>query len=175
MNGFVREWMIQQAGKVPSLAWGPFVAGILILLVGAVSLVAGQPWLFPSLGPTVFLQTENPELPSSRFYNTVVGHMVGLSAAFLAVVVTGAADAPSVLSSGYLVEARLWASVAAVMLSLFFMMLLHASHPPSAATTLLITLGGFSVNMHDALTILVGVVIISVSGEWFRQLRFQTL
>jgi len=33
---------------VPDMVWGP-------LAVGLIGLAAGQPWLFPSLGPTAYL------------------------------------------------------------------------------------------------------------------------
>ena len=44
-------------------AWGVLMAGGLMLLAGAVGVLAGQPWLFPSLGPTAFLQAETPGSP----------------------------------------------------------------------------------------------------------------
>ena len=73
------------------VVWAPTAAGVLMLIVGAVALIAGLiagmpggfPWLFPSLGPTAYLQAKNPANPASRFYNTVVGHMIGLWAGFL--------------------------------------------------------------------------------------------
>lgn len=171
----IPAWMREKTRTVPLFVWGPLSAGFLILIVGWLGVISGQSWLFPSLGPTAFLQAEKPESPSSSIYSTIVGHLVGMAVAFLLVLLFGAADSPSVLTTGHLTEARLWASVLGLMISLLLMMMLRASHPPSAATTLLITLGGFGVNMKDAITIIGGVLILAVTGEFFRQLRQRTL
>src|SRR5581483_7939824 len=40
--------------------WAPLTASALMLVVGAVGLAADQPWLYPSLGPTAFMQAEYP-------------------------------------------------------------------------------------------------------------------
>ena len=61
------------------------MAAALILIVALTAFWAGQPWLFPSLGPTAYLLAKYPELPSSRIYNCVVGHLVGLASGFAAV------------------------------------------------------------------------------------------
>lgn len=42
---------------VPDIVWAPLAAALLMLIVGLIGLIAHQPWLFPSLGPTAFLQT----------------------------------------------------------------------------------------------------------------------
>ncbi|MDZ8053379.1 MAG: hypothetical protein RMX68_014275 [Aulosira sp. ZfuVER01] len=47
--------------KVPDIIWAPLTSAALILIVGLLGWVAHQPWLFPSLGPTVFLQAEQPQ------------------------------------------------------------------------------------------------------------------
>ncbi|MEG3437267.1 HPP family protein [Pannus brasiliensis CCIBt3594] len=156
---------------IPDIVWAPIVASLLIALVGAIGLIAGQPWLFPSLGPTAFLQAEQPEQPTARFYNTVVGHAHGLVEGFLAVWVSGASAAPPVLSSHELTPARVVASVLAVGLNMLFGFLLKASHPPAAATTLLIALGGVKPVWRDAVTIAVGVIVVAIVGEFFRRFR----
>ncbi|BBI65543.1 hypothetical protein HSBAA_PA_1460 (plasmid) [Vreelandella sulfidaeris] len=46
-----------------------------------VAVIAGQPWLFPSLGPSIFLHVHKPNLESARLYNTVMGHLIGVSQA----------------------------------------------------------------------------------------------
>src|SRR3954466_14390358 len=55
------------ADAIPELIWAPLVGGLLTLIPGLIGLAAGNPWLFPSLGPTAFLQAANPQQPSSRF------------------------------------------------------------------------------------------------------------
>jgi hypothetical protein len=67
----------------PEQVWAPLTAGVLTFIPGLLGLLAGQPWLFPSLAPTAYLQAARPQEPAARFYNTVVGHLVGLAAAYL--------------------------------------------------------------------------------------------
>lgn len=85
--------------SIPDVVWAPLASGSLMLLVGLLGLIAHQPWLFPSLGPTAFLQAEQPDQPSARLYQTIVGHLCGLLSGILAVVLLGATTTPSVLSS----------------------------------------------------------------------------
>ena len=158
---------------IPDAVWAPISAGVLLLVVGVLGLVTHQPLLFPSLGPTAFLQTETPDQPSARPYNVVVGHLVALLAGFLAVWVFGAVDAPSVLATHELTAPRVWASVLAVALTLLGGLLLRASHPPAAATTLLTSLGGFPPTLHSAATVMSGVLLITLLGEVFRRLRLK--
>jgi len=48
---------------------------------------------------------------------------------------------------------------------------LKAPHPPAAATTLLITLGGFKPNLHDALALGSGIALVASVGEVLRRVR----
>lgn len=156
--------------SIPDAVWAPLVAGGLILIAGLLGLLAGQVWLFPSLAPTAFLQAENPELPASRFYNAVVGHLIGLGSGFCAVAVLNAWQAPSVLASHQLTPVRVWAAVIAVALTVLILLLLRASHPPAGATTLLVALGALQTKA-DALNVIVGVLIIAAFGEMLRRVR----
>lgn len=156
---------------LPDLVWAPLAVCSLLLAVGLIGLAAGQPWLFPSLGPTAFLQAEKPGLPTARFYNTVVGHLLGLVAGVVAVLLLGADAAPGVLATKEMMPIRVWAALLATALTMLGLSLLKASHPPAAATTLLMALGGFDPTWHDARTIVVGVLILAVLGKGVRYLR----
>ena len=72
------------------------MAAGLILFVGLTAYVASEPWLFPSLGPTAYLLAVLPDLPSSRLYNCVVGHFVGIGSGFAAVAIFNAWESPIV-------------------------------------------------------------------------------
>lgn len=158
---------------IPDIVWAPVIAAFLMLIVGLLGLAFRQPWLFPSLGPTAFLQAEQPEQPTARFYNTVAGHLHGLVAGVLAVLILGASTAPPVLSTGELTPVRVWAAVLAVVLNMLFGFVLKASHPPAAATTLLVALGGFKPTWQDAATIMIGVLIVAIVGEALRRFRLK--
>lgn len=142
-----------------------------MLLVGVLGLIAHQPWLFPSLGPSVFLQAEQPNAPFAKFYHTLVGHLIGLCTGLFAVFLLHADTAPSVMGTGEITGVRVVAAALAVTLNMFFGILLSASHPPAAATTLLVSLGGFKPTVHDTATIVIGVVIIAIVGEGCRRWR----
>ncbi|GAA6619515.1 HPP family protein [Scytonema sp. NUACC26] len=158
---------------VPDYIWAPLASGGLMLLVGLLGLASHQPLIFPSLGPTAFLQAEQPEQPSAKFYNVVVGHLLGLGAGLLAVKLLGADNAPSVLGTAQLAPVRVWAAVLAGMLNMLAGLLLNASHPPAAATTLLVALGGFKPNLHSVVIIIIGVLIVAVGGEMLRRFRLR--
>jgi CBS-domain-containing membrane protein len=156
---------------ISDIVWAPLVAAFLMLIAGLLGLGFHQPCLFPSLGPTAFLQAEQPEQPTARFYNTVMGHLHGLVAGILAVLILGASTAPAVLSTGELTPVRVWAAVLAVALNMLLGFVLKASHPPAAATTLLVALGGFKPTWQDAATIMIGVLIVAIVGEMLRRFR----
>lgn len=158
---------------IPDVVWAPLTAGALLLVIGLVGLVAHTPLVFPSLGPTAFLQTETPDQPGARPYNTVVGHLVGLLAGFVGVWVFGATSAPSVLATHELTAPRVWASALAIVLTLLSGLLLRASHPPAAATTLLASLGGFPPGLPSVVTVMSGVLLVTLLGEGLRRLRLR--
>ena len=72
---------------IPELIWTPLAGVFLTLTPGLIGLAAGNPRLFPSLGPTAFLQPDNPQQLSSRFYNTLVGHLLGIATGVIALLI----------------------------------------------------------------------------------------
>jgi hypothetical protein len=158
--------------SIPPALWGPLVAGLSLLVVGALGALVDRPWLMPSLGPTAVLLALTPADPSARAYPTIAGHGVGLLAGALAVVVTGAAAAPAVLADGQLVPERVAAAVIAVMLTVAAGAALRAGHPPAAATTLLVALGAIK-TIDQAAALMIGVVILAAVGWVFRSVRLE--
>jgi hypothetical protein len=165
------SWL-RRIGGVPEVVWAPTVAALVLLAIGGLSLGAGQPWLFPSLGPTVYLQTISPRMRTADPYNTVVGHFVGLAAGFAGVYLVGAHQLPSVLGTHQLTDGRVYASVIAVFLTILVGRLCRAQHPPAAATTLLVSLGGFA-GWKGAATVAAGVALVAVLGEAARRARVE--
>jgi CBS-domain-containing membrane protein len=161
----------QHLPRIPDILWDPLAAAALMISIGLLGVFTNTPLLFPSLGPTAFLQIENPELKSARFYNTVVGHLIGLISGVLAVLLFNANQFPSVMETGRLDPARIFASALAIGLTIAIGLLLHASHPPASATTLLVALGGFRLDLRTILVVMSGVLLIGVLGEGMRRAR----
>jgi CBS domain-containing membrane protein len=113
---------------------------VTIGLLALLSLVSGNPFVFPSLGPTAYLLFFTPLGRTSSPRNTVFGHAVGLICGYAAFVVTGAGTVPFGVYPGIF-----WPRVLAAALSLAatgaVMVLLNTSHPPAGATTLIVSLG----------------------------------
>jgi hypothetical protein len=151
--------------------WTPLATTLLVLAPGLVSLATGRPVLFPSLAPTALMQAHDPDHPSSRVYNVVVSHLLGLGSAFLVVTLLGIAHEKSVFEVGHLSGVRLAAAVLAVAIAAALEMLLRASHPPAAATTLLAALGSFHPTVRDTVNVAIGVAVVAVVGEALRRLR----
>jgi CBS-domain-containing membrane protein len=151
--------------------WGAAMSAILILVVGALTLATSQPWLFAALGPSAVVIASSPGQPSSRFHSVVVGHLSALLCAWLVVVLVGASGTG--MSSDTVGVARVWASAMAVAVTTLVQPSLRAYHPPSAATALLITLGMYHLTWKSSLSMMGGVVIVALMGEWFQRIRLK--
>jgi CBS-domain-containing membrane protein len=143
---------------------------ISIGLMAMAALVTGAPFVFPSLGPTAFLLFYTPTQPAASPRNTLGGHLIGVLAGYLALVVFGLTERGPALATG--VE---WTNVGAAALSLGLtsgaMVWLKVPHPPAGATTLIVSLGilrqpwQLSVLMLAvALLVLQGFVINRLAG-----------
>jgi len=69
--------------------------------------------------------------------------------------------------------ARVWASAMAIAVIALVQPTLRAVHPPSAATALLITLGAYHLTWKNSLSMMGGVVIVALMGEWFQRIRLK--
>jgi CBS-domain-containing membrane protein len=145
----------------------------LILVAGALALATSQPWLFAALGPSAVVVTSSPGQASSRFHSVVVGHLSALLCAWLVVVLVGATGATGISADTGVGVARVWASAMAVAVTTLVQPSLRAYHPPSAATALLITLGAYHLTWKSSLSMMGGVVIVALMGEWFQRIRLR--
>jgi CBS domain-containing membrane protein len=113
---------------------------ISIGIMSAAAALTGQPLIFPSLGPTAFLLFFTPRAPTASPRNTIIGHLIGVVAGYVSLVVFGLTDHGPAFAEGVT-----WARVGAAALSLAltsgFMVWLLAPHPPAGATTLIVSLG----------------------------------
>src|SRR3954464_13180967 len=81
--GRVREQAAGDGG--PALGvYAALVAAVVIALTGPVGVPVHQPWLFPSLGPTLMVIAETPRQPAAHPRNVLVGHVVAVAAGWLA-------------------------------------------------------------------------------------------
>jgi hypothetical protein len=140
-------------------AAGPALFATLVMsLVGALAAILEQPWLFPSLGPTLFLLAA---APPERPWNVFAGHAIGVAAGFGALFLFGAQDSLSAFDAGAVGAGRAAATALAVGATLLLQTLAGAKHPPAAATTMLITLGGLRPGWATVAAIAAGVSLVA--------------
>lgn len=164
-------------GRSPAAAadsvWVPATSGALILVAGAMTLATGQPWLFAALGPTAVVIAASPGHPTTRFHAIVLGHLVALVCGWIAVLLLGAAHAPAVLGGHDIGVARVWAGAFAVAMTALIQPSVRAYHPPAAATALLITLGAYRASWSTTMSMMAGVVVVALVGEWLQRVRLR--
>jgi hypothetical protein len=155
------------AAKWPNFLLPAGLSGTVLAAIGALGWLAGIPWLLPSLGPTLAIQTSTPLHASARMRNVAFGHGIGLAAGLLAVFLTGAAHAPAVMDmvKDTLSLERVAASVIAVALSLAVQHRFKLTHPPAEATTLIVALGGVEPTPAGALTVVAAIALSPFSAR----------
>ncbi len=130
---------------------------IAIAVMSAVAWATGQPFIFPSLGPTAFLLFYTPTNPAASPRNTIIGHAVGVAAGYLALVIFGLTnDAPALATE--VTGGRIGAAAVSLALTSAVMVWLRAPHPPAGATTLIVSLG--ILREPDQLAILMLAVVV---------------
>ncbi|HEU4584334.1 MAG TPA: HPP family protein, partial [Gemmatimonadaceae bacterium] len=109
-----------------------------IALMATVALVSGQPFIFPSLGPTAFLFFYTPLAPAASPRNAVIGHLIGALAGWVSLAAFGLLHAGPAVGGG-VTAARVGAAALSLGLTSGMMVLLRAPHPPAGATTLIVS------------------------------------
>lgn len=133
-----------------------------IALMSLLAVVTGQPFIFPSLGPTAFLLFYTPHTAAASPRNTFFGHLIGAGCGFLALALFGLLDAGPALTSGVSV-ARAGAAGLSLGLTAGLMVWFRVPHPPAGATTLIVSLG--ILTRGDQLVVLMlGVVVLLAQG-----------
>lgn len=162
---FVKPRHIRESSLFAAL-----LSALAMAAVGILGLWAGQPWLFPSLGPTIFILAVSPNEAGARPWNTLMGHAIGVAAGFGALFLFGAQNAPTALDADALSGGRVAATAVAVGMTVALQLFAKAQHPPAAATTMLITLGGLKPGWRTLLAIAVGVGLVAALGRGVRLL-----
>jgi CBS domain-containing membrane protein len=139
-----------------------------IAILGAIAIVSGLPFIFPSLGPTAFLIFNRQRAPDAWPRNAILGHLIGASCGYLALVLFGLTEAGPAYANGVSV-ARDCAAAFSLALTCGLMIWLRAPHPPAGATTLIVSLGVMS--RPDELVVLMAAVGLLVAlGYIFNRL-----
>jgi CBS-domain-containing membrane protein len=142
---------------------------VVLAASGAAGLMLHQPWLFPSLGPTVMLFFESPEQRASRPLNALLGHGVGLAAGTAMLYAFGLQHAPSAPAAG-LTPAHLFAGAFSVALTTLVLTWLRTPHPPAGATTLIVSLG--ILTEPAALISMAGAIVLITALGWGLNILF---
>ena len=136
---------------------------VILAIAGTIGLVLKQPWLFPSLGPTVVLMLESPTEPSARLSTALIAHLVGVAAGLGSLVVCGMYGQPSAPSAG-LSPRYVVAGVLSVAVTMVVLTAIHRPHPPAGATTLLVSLGILTTPAE--LASVLGAVAVVATLSW---------
>lgn len=137
-------------------------AGLLFTILGVIAWGSGQPFIFPSLGPTAFVLAFDRQSDRTQSYRIIGSHLIGGIAGLLAWagVASGAsitATPPPFSPEGFrlVVSATL-----SIVLTSWAMIATDTIHPPACATTLIVSLGLLSTPLR--VSIIVGSVTILV-------------
>jgi CBS-domain-containing membrane protein len=155
--------LTERFNSVAVLGAFAFVNGLVsIALMSFVALVTGQPFVFPSLGPTAFLLFYTPTQPAASPRNALCGHLIGAVSGYVSLAIFGLLEAGPAL-----VEGVSWSRVGAAALSLALtsgvMVWLKVPHPPAGATTLIVSLGLIA-TVPKLGVLMLGVFLLVVQG-----------
>ena len=161
-NRFRLKPLTERHNSVAVLGLFAFVNGL--ISIGLMSLVALAPVSRSSslrLGRP-FLLFYSPLLPTACPRNTLCGHLIGVVAGYLSLVIFGLVDAGPALVVG-----MSWARVGAAALSLGLtagvMVWLRVPHPPAGATTLIVSLGLIT-SIPKLVVLMLGVLLLVIQG-----------
>lgn len=137
-------------------------AGVLFTVLGLIAWLSGQPFIFPSLGPSAFILAFERRGERTRTYRVVGSHLIGGVAGFIAYSLLGAGVAltttPPPFSLGGLSLAL--SGVLSIVLTSWGMILTDTVHPPACATTLIVSLGLLSTPVQVAIIVASVVILV---------------
>lgn len=114
-------------------------SAISIGILASLAALTDQPFVFPSLGPTAFLLFFAALGTQSAPRNVFCGHLLGVLAGYLALVLFGLTAATPDLED--VTWPRVGSVTVALCLTLSLMVWLNMPHAPAGATTLIVALG----------------------------------
>lgn len=133
-------------------------AGLLFTVLGVIAWVSGEPFIFPSLGPSAFILAFERRGERTRTYRVVGSHLLGGIAGLLTytLLATGVSltPPPPALSAAGLRLAL--SGILSIILTSWGMIATDTIHAPACATTLIVSLGLLSTPPQ------VGIIVLSV-------------
>jgi CBS-domain-containing membrane protein len=157
------ESLTEHHSSVFVLGLFAFLNGLLSIgLMSLVALATGQPFVFPSLGPTAFLLFYTPHLPTASPRNTIAGHLIGVLAGYASLALFGLLHNPPALVAG-VDAARVGAAALSLGLTAGLMVWLKVPHPPAGATTLIVSLGLIA-TIPKLGVLMLGVLLLVAQG-----------
>lgn len=155
-------WLLRHHRRRPMLALFTVLNSCVSLgILTGLAILTQTPFVFPSLGPTAFLQFYRPLAAASSPRNTLLGHALGTSSGYLGLMVTGLTTSPS--SVGGMSWRRAAAVGIALAVTAGLMVLTRTEHPPAISTALLVALGSLTAPWQ-LLLIMAAVLLLTVQA-----------
>lgn len=135
-------------------------AGLLFTVLGGIAWVSGEPFIFPSLGPSAFLLAFERRGEQTQTYRVVGSHLIGgVAGLFAYSLVADGVSLTAIPPPGSMHGLRLELSgILSIVLTSWGMIASDTVHAPACATTLIVSLGLLSTPLQVA-TIVVSVTI----------------
>ena len=137
------------------------VATILTALLCAVAVLASEPFVVPSVGPTIFIIVGFPLSEQAHPRNILFANAATIIAGVIGLALFGLIDVPPDLTD--LTWTRSAALIVAVALGIGGIIVLRALHVPAVATAMIIA-AGLLKDPLDWFSVFVGVLIVTVAG-----------
>ena len=141
-------------------------AGLFFTVLGLVAWATGQPFVFPSLGPSAFILAFEQRGKRADISRIVGSHLIGGLAGLLAwsllggqVSITATPLPLSMAGLGLAASATL-----SIMLTSWAMIATDAVHPPACATTLIVSLGLLSTPRQVAIIVVAVAILVGVNA-----------
>jgi hypothetical protein len=141
-------------------------AGLLFTALGIAAWVSGQPFVFPSLGPSAFILAFDRRGERTRVYRVVGSHAIGAVAGFVAYSLLASGVTLTATAGAFSADGlRLAASgVLSIVATSWGMIATDANHAPACATTLIVSLGLLSTLPQVGIILVSVVVLVAIHG-----------
>ncbi|TQQ79471.1 HPP family protein [Halonotius roseus] len=148
-------------------------AGLLFTALGVIAWASGQPFVFPSLGPTAFVLAFEGHSDRPDAARIVASHLIGGLAGLLAWSLLGGqvpitATPPPLSAAGLGLAAS---ATLSIMLTSWAMIATDAVHPPACATTLIVSLGLLSTPRQVGIIVVAVAILVGVNAAGERVIK----